>query len=73
MTQNLLRFLLKEFPGGNLFDPTGKAGMPVVEFIVKYSKEKNKLDKKYLQIRLVSNFSLLDDEKMKFLIETEKK
>src|SRR5659263_648565 len=31
---NLLRFLLKEFPGGNLFDPARKAGMPVVEFIV---------------------------------------
>ncbi|MFC1598923.1 His-Xaa-Ser system radical SAM maturase HxsB, partial [Patescibacteria group bacterium] len=43
----------------------------VVKFITSYSREKNKLEKKDLQIRLVSNFSLLDDPKMKFLMDNE--
>ncbi len=55
-----------EFQGG---EPL--LNWPIVKFIVDYSREKNKLEKKDLQIRLVSNFSLLDEKKMKFLMDNE--
>jgi His-Xaa-Ser system radical SAM maturase HxsB len=53
-----------EFQGG---EPL--LNWPVVKFIVEYAGEKNKLEKKNLIFRLVSNFSLLDDEKMNFLMD----
>jgi len=52
-----------EFQGG---EPL--LNWPVVKFIVEYALEKNKLEKKDLSLRLVSNFSLLDEEKMNYLI-----
>jgi uncharacterized protein len=55
-----------EFQGG---EPL--LNWPVVKFIVSYAKEKNKLEKKDLLIKLVSNFSLLDEEKMNFLLDNE--
>jgi His-Xaa-Ser system radical SAM maturase HxsB len=55
--------LVIEFQGG---EPL--LNWPVVKFIVQYAGEKNKLEKKDLQIRLVSNFSLMDNDKMKFLM-----
>lgn len=43
----------------------------VVKFIIEYSREKQKIDKKNLQISLVSNFSLMTDEKLKFLLKNQ--
>ncbi|MBU4216570.1 His-Xaa-Ser system radical SAM maturase HxsB [Candidatus Parcubacteria bacterium] len=42
---------------------------PVLKFIVKYARELNKEVKKDLKISLVSNLTLIDEEKMKFLEE----
>ncbi|MFA6217197.1 MAG: His-Xaa-Ser system radical SAM maturase HxsB [Candidatus Omnitrophota bacterium] len=39
-----------------------------VKFIIEYSKTKNKVEKKNLELRLVSNFSLMDEAKLKFLV-----
>ncbi|MBN1326112.1 His-Xaa-Ser system radical SAM maturase HxsB [Candidatus Falkowbacteria bacterium] len=55
-----------EFQGG---EPL--LNWPVVKFIIQYAKEKNKIEKKDLQLRLVSNFSVMDNEKMKFLMDNE--
>ncbi len=55
-----------EFQGG---EPL--LNWPVVKFIVQYANEKNKLEQKDLLIRLVSNFSLLDEAKMKFFIDNK--
>jgi len=55
-----------EFQGG---EPL--LNWPVVKFIISYALEKNKLEKKNLIFRLVSNFSLLDEEKMKFIMDNE--
>lgn len=55
-----------EFQGG---EPI--LNWPVVEFIINYAQEKNKLEKKDLIFRLVSNFTLLDDQKMNFLMDNE--
>ncbi len=55
-----------EFQGG---EPL--LNWPVVKFVVAYAREKNKLEKKDLQLRLVSNFSLLDQKKMKFLMDNQ--
>jgi len=53
-----------EFQGGEpLFN------WPVVKFIIEYAKEKNKTEKKDLELRLVSNLSLIDDEKLNFLVK----
>lgn len=43
----------------------------VVKFIVSFAREKNKLEKRDLQLRLVSNFSLMDEDKMNFLLDNE--
>lgn len=53
-----------EFQGG---EPL--VNWPVVKFIVEYAREKNKTAKKSLFITLVSNFSLLTEERYKFLTE----
>jgi len=58
--------LVIEFQGG---EPL--LNWSVVKFVVAYAREKNKLEKKDLQIRLVSNFSLLDDQKIEFLMDNE--
>jgi His-Xaa-Ser system radical SAM maturase HxsB len=55
-----------EFQGG---EPI--LNWPVVEFIVQYAREKNKLENKDLELRLVSNFSLLDKKKMEFLMDNQ--
>ena len=51
-----------EFQGG---EPL--LNWPVVRFIVEYTKKKNKILKKDIEFRLVSNFSLMDNEKTGFL------
>jgi uncharacterized protein len=53
-----------EFQGG---EPL--LNWPIVKFIVEYAKEKNKEGKKNLELRLVSNFSLMDEDKMKFFFQ----
>lgn len=53
-----------EFQGG---EPL--LNWPVVKFIIEYSREKEKIDKKNLQIAMVSNFSLMDDEKLKYFLK----
>jgi len=56
--------LMIEFQGG---EPL--LNWPVVKFIVQYARKKNQHHKRALHFGLISNFSLLDDEKMNFLIE----
>ncbi len=40
-----------------------------VKFVVEYARRKNEAAKKNLEIRLVSNFSLMDEEKLRFLFD----
>lgn len=56
--------LTLEFQGG---EPL--ANWPAVRFIVDYALEKNKEKKKTLLLNLVTNLSLMDDEKLDFLLE----
>jgi len=53
-----------EFQGG---EPV--LNWPVLEYIVKYAKELAKITRKNLKIDLVSNLTLLDDQKMEFLLD----
>ncbi|TRZ52250.1 His-Xaa-Ser system radical SAM maturase HxsB [bacterium] len=53
-----------EFQGG---EPL--LNWPTVKFIAEYAIEKNKSEKKNLELRLVSNFSLMDEEKMDFFFK----
>jgi His-Xaa-Ser system radical SAM maturase HxsB len=55
--------LMIEFQGG---EPL--LNWPVIKFIVQYAKEKNKHHKRALHFGLISNFSLLDDAMIDFLI-----
>ncbi len=52
-----------EFQGG---EPT--MNWPTLKFIVKYANELNKIKDKKLKTSLVSNLTLLDDKKIRFLI-----
>ena len=52
-----------EFQGG---EPL--LNWPVIKFVVEYAKLKNTVEKRVLHFGLISNFSLLDDEKMDWLI-----
>lgn len=52
-----------EFQGG---EPL--AAWPVVKFMAAYARKRNRKIKKDLQIRLVSNMSLMDEDKFKYLI-----
>jgi len=57
-------FLAIEFQGGEpLFN------WPAVEFIIESALKKNKKEKRNLELRLVSNFSLLDEKKMNYLFK----
>ena len=40
----------------------------VVKFIIDYAREKNKKFKLNLQFALVSNFTLMDEEKFEYLL-----
>lgn len=55
--------LMIEFQGG---EPL--LNWPVIKFIVTYARRKNEMYKKALHMGLISNFSLLDDEKIDFLV-----
>lgn len=57
-------FLAIEFQGGEpLFN------WPVIKDIVELSQKKSQEDKRNLELRLVSNFTLMDEEKMNYLFE----
>lgn len=60
------KFISIEFQGG---EPI--LNWPVLKFIVKYAKEVNKEKNKNLNISLVSNLTLLDDKKLKFLLNED--
>ena len=53
-----------EFQGG---EPL--INWPTVKFITEYARKKNKKFKKNLQISIVSNFSLMEEEKLKFFFD----
>ena len=55
-----------EFQGG---EPL--LNWPVVQFCVRYARTRNAVEKKRLRIALVSNLSLMDEEKLGFLLENE--
>jgi len=55
-----------EFQGG---EPL--VNWPVVKFIVEYARKKNETEKKQLLLSLVSNFSLMSEEKLNFLIKNK--
>ena len=55
--------LMIEFQGG---EPL--LNWPTVQFIIQYARKKNEIHKRALHFGLISNFSLLDDEKADFLI-----
>ncbi len=59
-------FMTIEFQGG---EPLLR--FDIVKFIVEYARELNKKHKKSLLFNLVTNFSLMDKEKLKFLIDNE--
>jgi His-Xaa-Ser system radical SAM maturase HxsB len=53
-----------EFQGG---EPT--LNWPVLEFIVKYARELNMGAKRNIEFRLVTNFSAMDEERLKFIFK----
>jgi len=57
-------FVVIEFQGG---EPL--VNWPVVEFVVEEAQKKSKLTGKSLELRLVSNFSLMTEEKYKYLLK----
>lgn len=57
------RIVAIEFQGG---EPL--LNWSIVKFIVEYSREKNKTQNKNLELRLVSNLSLMDEDKLDFLV-----
>ena len=58
--------LVIEFQGG---EPL--LNWPVVRFVIRYAKAKNKVVGKNLQLALVTNMSLMDEKKLKFLLDSE--
>ena len=59
-------FVAIEFQGG---EPL--VNWPIVKFIIEYAQDKNKKAKKDLQLRLVSNFVLMTEDKFKYLIDNK--
>lgn len=53
-----------ELQGG---EPT--LNWPALEFIVRYAREKNKIEKRNLEFRLVTNFSAMTEDRLNFLFE----
>lgn len=62
--QTTARGLTIEFQGG---EPT--ANWPVLQHIVEYARQKNETARKVLSFALVTNLSLMDDEKLDFLLD----
>ena len=55
-----------EFQGGE-----ATVNMPVVKFITEYAREKNKQEKKILDLSLVTNMTWMDEEKADWLIDND--
>lgn len=55
-----------EFQGG---EPT--VNFPAIKFIVEYSREKNRYEKKRLEHSIVTNMTYMDEEKAEWLIEND--
>lgn len=55
-----------EFQGG---EPL--INWPVIEFVTRYARERNKREGRNLFIALVSNFSMMDEAKFKFLVDNQ--
>lgn len=53
-----------EFQGG---EPT--ANFPALRFVVEYAREKNRYENRELLFSLVTNMTLMDEEKLTFLVE----
>ncbi len=64
--QTTSHFVAIEFQGG---EPL--VNWDIIKFIIEYAKKKNKQAKKDLQLRLVSNFSLMTEEKFQYLIKNK--
>lgn len=47
------------------------ANFPIVQYLIEYSKEKNKVAKKNLQYALVTNMTLMDNDILKYLMENQ--
>jgi His-Xaa-Ser system radical SAM maturase HxsB len=62
--QSPSRSLNIEFQGG---EPT--ANWPVVQFVVDYAREKNKLERRDLALTLVTNLALMTEERMVWLVD----
>jgi len=59
-------FVAIEFQGG---EPL--VNWPIVKYIIEYAQKKNKKVKKELELRLVSNFVLMTQDKFKYLIDNK--
>src|SRR3989339_318112 len=57
-------YIVIEFQGG---EPL--VNWPIIKFVVEEARRKNKKAKKELSLRLISNFSLMDEEKYQYLIK----
>ncbi len=64
--QSPSRFIAIEFQGG---EPL--VNWPIVKFIIEKAKQKNKKAKKDLQIRLVSNFDFMTEQRFKYLLDNK--
>ncbi len=64
--QTSSHFVAIEFQGG---EPL--VNWDIVKFIIEYAQKKNKKIKKDLEFRLVSNFSLMNEEKFNYLIKNK--
>ncbi|OGF25922.1 His-Xaa-Ser system radical SAM maturase HxsB [Candidatus Falkowbacteria bacterium RIFOXYB2_FULL_34_18] len=59
-------YIVIEFQGG---EPL--VNWPIIKFVVEEARRKNKKAKKELSLRLISNFSLMDEEKYQYLIKNK--
>ncbi len=64
--QSPSNYIMIEFQGG---EPL--MNFDIVKFIIKYAQKLNRKAKKKLRFSLVSNFSLMDEERMDYLIENK--
>jgi His-Xaa-Ser system radical SAM maturase HxsB len=58
------QYISIEFQGGEPF-----LNWPILEYITKYALARNKIEKRKLILTFVSNFTLLDNQKIKFLLD----
>ena len=59
-------YIAFEFQGG---EPTVR--MDIIQFITEYAREKNRYEKKVLDLSLVTNMTYMDEEKAKWLVDNK--